>query len=130
MEYYSQIQHSMFYIVGSEGGNINCHNPLFHFLHKVAMAAERITNPSYPTRSLQFLNRDNWIKLQTAANGNTDAGNADSIRQATVRLNIIVVGAGLGGLAAAIALARRGHTVTILEQAPVIGEVLRISSSI
>lgn len=40
-----------------------------------------------------------------------------------IRLNIIVVGAGLGGLAAAIALARRGHKVTIFEQAPKLGEV-------
>lgn len=40
-----------------------------------------------------------------------------------IRLNIIVVGAGLGGLAAAIALARRGHNVTVFEQAPELGEV-------
>ncbi|MGB1213719.1 MAG: FAD-dependent oxidoreductase [Pikeienuella sp.] len=33
-------------------------------------------------------------------------------------LNVIVAGAGIGGLAAAIQLARLGHAVTILEQAP------------
>jgi salicylate hydroxylase len=33
------------------------------------------------------------------------------------------VGAGLGGLATAVALARRGHTVEILEQASALGEV-------
>ncbi len=43
---------------------------------------------------------------------------------ATVRLRVLVVGAGLGGLATAIALARRGHTVEVLEQAPQLGEVL------
>jgi salicylate hydroxylase len=38
-------------------------------------------------------------------------------------LNIIIVGAGLGGLATAIALAIFGHTVTIYEQASELGEV-------
>jgi flavin-dependent dehydrogenase len=40
-----------------------------------------------------------------------------------VRLNIIIVGAGLGGLAAAIALARKGHHITVIEQAPALAEV-------
>lgn len=40
-----------------------------------------------------------------------------------IRLRILVVGAGLGGLATGIALARRGHTVTIFEQARQLGEV-------
>lgn len=43
--------------------------------------------------------------------------------QAKVRLQVVVVGAGLGGLACAIALARRGHAVTVLEQAVQLGEV-------
>ncbi|CAN9305919.1 unnamed protein product [Alternaria alternata] len=38
-------------------------------------------------------------------------------------MSIIVVGAGLGGLALAIALARRGHSVRVLEQASKLGEV-------
>ncbi|EEB83527.1 salicylate hydroxylase [Roseobacter sp. GAI101] len=37
--------------------------------------------------------------------------------------NAIVIGAGIGGLAAAAALARRGMAVTLLEQAPVVSEV-------
>jgi salicylate hydroxylase len=45
---------------------------------------------------------------------------------AKVRLNIIVVGAGLGGLATAIALACSGHTVTVYEQAQKLGEVLTL----
>lgn len=37
--------------------------------------------------------------------------------------NIIICGAGLGGLGAAIALRRKGHNVTILEATPKIAEV-------
>jgi salicylate hydroxylase len=40
-----------------------------------------------------------------------------------VPLNIILVGAGLGGLATAIALTQTGHRVTIYEQTTVLGEV-------
>ena len=38
-------------------------------------------------------------------------------------LQIAIIGAGLGGLAAAIGIARAGHKVTILEQAQLLGEV-------
>jgi salicylate hydroxylase len=38
-------------------------------------------------------------------------------------LEIAIVGAGLGGMSAAIALRRVGHRVTVLEQAPALGEV-------
>lgn len=44
-------------------------------------------------------------------------------RTAAHKLDIIVVGCGLGGLAAAYALARGGHNVTIVEAAPAIAEV-------
>lgn len=37
--------------------------------------------------------------------------------------NVLVIGAGIGGLAAAVAFARRGVTVTVLEQADAIREV-------
>ncbi len=43
--------------------------------------------------------------------------------QAKVPLKVIIAGAGLGGLATAIALARRGHSVTVFEQAPELAEV-------
>jgi salicylate hydroxylase len=38
-------------------------------------------------------------------------------------VDVVIVGAGLGGLAAAIAIARAGHRVTIVERAPKLGEV-------
>lgn len=45
------------------------------------------------------------------------------IIMAHLQLHVGIVGAGLGGLAAAIGIARAGHTVTILEQASILGEV-------
>ncbi|KAJ5622362.1 FAD binding domain containing protein [Penicillium herquei] len=41
----------------------------------------------------------------------------------TSPLHVIIVGAGLGGLAAAIGITKAGHQVTILEQAAQLGEV-------
>src|SRR5262245_44975150 len=41
----------------------------------------------------------------------------------TPRLDIAIVGAGLGGLAAAATLLQRGHRVRVAEQAPTLGEV-------
>ncbi len=38
-------------------------------------------------------------------------------------IQVVIVGAGLGGLGAAIALRRAGHKVIVLEQAPEFGEV-------
>ena len=42
---------------------------------------------------------------------------------ATPQLPVIVAGGGIGGLAAALALVRQGFQVTVLEQAPEIGEI-------
>lgn len=39
------------------------------------------------------------------------------------QFHIAIVGAGLGGLAAAISIAKAGHRATILEQAAALGEV-------
>lgn len=66
--------------------------------------------PSYPTSSLEFLQK---LRPQVE----------NTVTQSTIALNIIIVGAGLGGLATACALVRRGHHVTVFEQADRLGEV-------
>ena len=43
--------------------------------------------------------------------------------QNNLKLKVIIVGAGLGGLAVGINLRQRGHVVTILEGASELGEV-------
>ena len=107
-----------------------------------------IPTPSYPTRCLQFLkhihnddqanevngrNETNGLKESNGHNvnghrlnnhGSGSAAGSAAVQQAAIPLSIIIVGAGLGGLAAAIALARRGHSITVLEQAPELGEVI------
>jgi salicylate hydroxylase len=40
-----------------------------------------------------------------------------------VKVNVLIVGAGLGGLALGINLIQKGHAVIILEAAPKLGEV-------
>ncbi|EED18876.1 salicylate hydroxylase, putative [Talaromyces stipitatus ATCC 10500] len=68
--------------------------------------------PSYPSNCLYFAKE--LLK---------DHSLAPNQRSSCVTLNIIVVGAGLGGLATAIALAQAGHKVKVYEQTPVLGEV-------
>ncbi|KAJ5317837.1 hypothetical protein N7508_002345 [Penicillium antarcticum] len=69
--------------------------------------------PTYPSNCLEFarpfMTPDNKI--------------SECVEKAKVPLNILLVGAGLGGLATAIALAQSGHKVTVFEQTPVLGEV-------
>jgi salicylate hydroxylase len=86
------------------------------------MNPSRIPQPSYPTRCLEFLsNVDHKELVEEDVAPRTNG--AVAVQQAAVPLKVIVVGAGLGGLATAIALVRRGHSVTVLEQAPELGEV-------
>lgn len=69
----------------------------------------------YPSKSMGLLYR--------ISNGTIDSTIASS-NQAAVPLHVIVVGAGLGGLATSVALARKGHHVTVLEQAKELREVI------
>ncbi|KAG9503476.1 hypothetical protein J7337_006321 [Fusarium musae] len=81
------------------------------------MAKNKITQPAtaYPSRSVNLLERLH----QTAEHANGNGHFPDP----QVKLQILIVGAGLGGLATAVALARKGHEVTVLEQAATLGEV-------
>jgi 2-polyprenyl-6-methoxyphenol hydroxylase-like FAD-dependent oxidoreductase len=46
--------------------------------------------------------------------------------KATVTLQVVIVGAGIGGLGTAISLRKAGHRVIVLEQAPEFTEVIRL----
>ena len=75
---------------------------------------------SYPSRSLHFLHVLNKGSLR---------GTREDAPQAKLRLKTIIAGAGLGGLATAIALRRRGHSVTVFEKASELGEVRQMLAS-
>ncbi|KAI6429285.1 hypothetical protein MCOR22_010325 [Pyricularia oryzae] len=70
---------------------------------------------SYPTQSLSFLRGLKGVESSSETSSRP--------AQAKLKLNIVIAGAGLGGLATSIALARRGHSVIVLEQAPKLDEV-------
>jgi 2-polyprenyl-6-methoxyphenol hydroxylase-like FAD-dependent oxidoreductase len=50
-------------------------------------------------------------------------GTISELSTMAMSLNVLIVGGGLGGLAAAIALKQKGHHVTVLEAAAKLGEV-------
>ncbi|CAK7198347.1 hypothetical protein SEUCBS139899_001008 [Sporothrix eucalyptigena] len=90
------------------------------------------TTTSYPSRALHFLGQvpDEHFMGGTAkfaANGNANGVAkhvvSEDVAPGLLKLDILVVGAGLGGLATAIALRRRGFSVQVFEQAPKLGEI-------
>lgn len=48
----------------------------------------------------------------------------------TPELHVVVVGAGMAGLGTALAVRKAGHQVTVLEQAPEFGEVIKHNMNI
>ncbi|KAI1858922.1 hypothetical protein JX265_005751 [Neoarthrinium moseri] len=74
----------------------------------------QFTTTSYPSNCLHFLRPEQKIAEPTRL--------LDSV-QAKCKLKVVIVGAGLGGLATAIALRLKGHDVTVFEQAPQLLEI-------
>ncbi|KAI1874299.1 uncharacterized protein JN550_002878 [Neoarthrinium moseri] len=93
-------------------------NSVFNVMPSDSERIHNLTNldPPYPSESLTFLRT-------LRAQRDIDSNVSTTPEQARLKLEITIVGAGLGGIATAIALARRGHSVLILEQAPELGEV-------
>lgn len=83
----------------------------------------KYTSTTYPTRSLDFLQP--FMGRGLAADAQPSV-----VPRARLTLDIIIVGAGLGGLATAIALARRGHRVRVFEQAHALAEVRHSRSAV
>lgn len=73
---------------------------------------------NYPTGSLDFLS-----KLAAQETNETRGSGHNASTSAAPRLRVLIVGAGIGGLATAIALTLKGHKVILYEQAPELGEV-------
>ncbi|KAM0543489.1 hypothetical protein ACHAPJ_012287 [Fusarium lateritium] len=81
----------------------------------VATKRSTQSNADYPSRSVTL--------LESLCRSKQNADMEQTCHAVEVKLRILVVGAGLGGLATSVALARQGHEVVVLEQASALGEV-------
>lgn len=75
-----------------------------------ATATGKLPTTSYPTNSLHFLHKTEKQRFDSSTK-------EPPAPEANAKLKIVIVGAGLGGLATSIALARCGQRVIVLEQA-------------
>jgi hypothetical protein len=74
-----------------------------------------------PSSAADREGRQRWAQVIKARTGHPNR--IEENRRLKVTMDILIIGAGLGGLAAAAALLQRGHRVRVFEQAPQLGEV-------
>ncbi|KAK0760489.1 hypothetical protein N5P37_006683 [Trichoderma harzianum] len=83
--------------------------------------------PSYPTGSYNFIKR--LLSADIVTPNLETSAKPFSINESAshpispIKLTIAIIGGGVGGLAAAIALKQDGHNVTLYEQAPQLSEI-------
>ena len=80
-------------------------------------------SPASPSLIIPSSGHDREKSTHSAHASNMKPQSVSWSRKASLTLDIIVVGCGLGGLGAAFCLTRAGHRVTIVESSPTIGEV-------
>ncbi|USP74124.1 hypothetical protein yc1106_01398 [Curvularia clavata] len=89
-------------------------------IKKTAKCRRALNLPTtYPSQALRFLGKVGNEELATDEMNNFK----ELPEQSPLKLNVVVVGAGLCGLSLAVALSTRGHSVRLLEQASQLGEI-------